>query len=86
METAECEPGKSITYKIVTKAVGATSTVVTKLEFKPTDAGGTAIHWTGDLTQITGLLKMVPKGLLQGTASKVIEDVWAAVTKKLEGK
>ena len=50
----------------------------------PAEGGGTAVHWTGDLTEVTGLLKMVPKGLLQGAAQKVIDDVWAAVAAKLE--
>ena len=41
------------------------------------------MHWTGDLTEVTGLLKIVPKGLIEGSARKVIEDVWAAVAAKL---
>lgn len=77
------EPDKSATFKIFTKAIGASSTVTAALQFTETEAGGTAVHWTGDLIEVTGLLKMVPKGLLQGTAEKVIEDVWVAVTAKL---
>jgi carbon monoxide dehydrogenase subunit G len=76
------EPGKSVTFKIFTKAIGASSTVTTKLDFKPAD-GGTAVHWVGDLVEVTGLLKMVPKGLIQSTAQKVIDDVWAAVAARL---
>jgi len=76
------EPGESAAFKIVAKAIGASSTVVTALTFTEAD-GGTAVQWTGDLTEVTGLLKMVPKGLLQGSAQKVIEDVWEAVRAKL---
>lgn len=76
------EPGKSVAYRITAKAIGATSTVAAALTFAEAD-GGTAVHWTGDLTEVTGLLKMVPKGLLQGTAESVIADVWAAVGAKL---
>lgn len=76
------EPGKKVAYRITAKAIGATSTVVAVLAFSEAD-GGTAVHWTGDLTEVTGLLKMVPKGLLQGTAETVIADVWAAVEAKL---
>lgn len=78
------EPGKSVAFEVVAKAIGASSTVVTSLTFAES-AGGTTVHWTGDVTQVTGLLKMVPKGLLQGSAHKVIEDVWAAVAAKLAG-
>jgi carbon monoxide dehydrogenase subunit G len=79
------EAGKSVTFQVLAKAIGASSTVVAALTYSATGDGGTAVHWTGDVTQVTGLLKMVPKGLLQGAAQKVIEDVWAAVTAKLTG-
>jgi carbon monoxide dehydrogenase subunit G len=82
MTAATREPGKSVAYKVFAKAMGASSTVVTHLTFAEAD-GGTAVHWTGDLEQVTGLLKVVPKGLLQGAAQKVIDDVWAAITAKL---
>jgi len=77
------QPGQSAAFKIVTKAIGATSTVTAALRFTEVEAGGTEVPWVGDLVEVTGLLKMVPKGLLQGTAEKVIEDVWAAVSAKL---
>lgn len=77
------EPGRSVTFEIVARAIGASSTVVAALTFAAAEDGGTTVHWTGDITQVTGLLKMVPKGLLQGSAQKVIDDVWAAVTARL---
>src|SRR5438552_3833246 len=83
LEVTGRETGKSASFKIVTRAIGATSTVTATLHFTEGELGGAAIHWVGELVQVTGLLKMVPKGLLQGTAEKVIEDVWAAVTAKL---
>ena len=79
------DPGKSVAYTIVTKTIGASSTVATKLEFKEAEGGGTAVHWTGDLVAVTGLLKMVPAGLMEGAAKKVIEDVWSALRQKLTG-
>jgi carbon monoxide dehydrogenase subunit G len=83
MTTEAREPGKSVAFRVFAKAMGASSTVVTNLHFNEAEGGGTAVHWTGDLEQVTGLLKVVPKGLLQGAAQKVIEDVWAAVSAKL---
>ncbi len=77
------EAGKSVAYKVFAKALGASSTVTTALTFAEAEGGTTAVHWVGDLTEVTGLLKMVPKGLLQGSAQKVIEDVWVAVAARL---
>jgi uncharacterized protein len=76
------DPGKSVAFQLVTKTIGASSTVTTRLEFKEAD-GGTAVHWTGDLVAVTGLLKVVPAGLLEGSAKKVIEDVWTALSARL---
>lgn len=73
------EAGQTAAFQVVSKAIGLSSTVTAALRFTPADGGGTAVHWAADLTAVTGLLKMVPAGLLQGTAEKVIADVWAAV-------
>ena len=82
MESTGREEGKSAAFKIVTKAMGASSTVTVGMEFAGV-GGETGVHWTGDVVEVTGLLKMVPKGLLQSTAQKVIEDVWTSVIEKV---
>jgi uncharacterized protein len=83
MTRIEHSAGKSVAFKVFAKAIGASSTVVTHLMFAPAEDGGTAVHWTGDLTEVTGLLKIIPKGLIEGSARKVIDDVWEAVAAKL---
>lgn len=82
MDVSSRDPDRSATFRIVSKAIGASSTVTATLQFEPDDPG-TNVNWTADLIEVTGLLKMVPKGLLQGTAEKVIEDTWQAVEAKL---
>lgn len=77
------EPGKAVAFRITTKTMGASSTVETTLHFAEADSGGTYVRWAGDLVAVTGLLKMVPKGLLEGSAKKVIEDLWTAVETRL---
>jgi carbon monoxide dehydrogenase subunit G len=84
MDRTTHDPGAAVNFRVVTKAVGAASTVLIRLDFRTADAG-TVVPWTGELIEVTGLLKMVPKGLLQATAEKVIGDVWAAVGAKLSG-
>ena len=77
------EAGKAVAFKIFSKAMGSSSSVITRLIFRENEKGETIVDWTGVLTEVTGLLKVVPKGLLQGTAQKVIEDVWTAVTERM---
>jgi uncharacterized protein len=78
-EVTAREPGRSVRYRIHSKSVGAASTVEATLTFRQADGGGTAVAWTGGITELTGLLKLAPRGLVQATAGKAIADVWAAV-------
>jgi uncharacterized protein len=77
------EPGQSVSFQLVSKVIGGSSTVTTALAFRESATGGTDVVWVGELIAVTGLLKVVPKGLLEGAAKKVIEDIWAGVAAKL---
>jgi carbon monoxide dehydrogenase subunit G len=67
---------------VFSKGIGATTTVVTELAFQAHGAG-TRVHWKADVSQLTGLLKMAPPGLIQAAARKVVEDVWTQIERKL---
>jgi carbon monoxide dehydrogenase subunit G len=73
---------KSARLALHSKGVGSTSELDVELTFGPNDCG-TRVHWTADLTQLGGLLKAVPQGLIKGAAQKVIADAWANVGEKL---
>ena len=45
--------------------------------------GGSRVHWTVDITELGGLLKAIPQGLLKGAAQKVIDDIWASIASRL---
>jgi carbon monoxide dehydrogenase subunit G len=72
------QPGQSVRYRLETKGVGSGSVVEAVLQFSADDAG-TQVKWSGDITALSGLLKLAPKGLVQATAQKVIGDVWASI-------
>lgn len=71
-----------VQYKISSRGVGSNSTVLAQLVLAPSDTG-TTVHWKGELVELGGLLKMVPRGLIQAAAQKVIADVWQAIHQKL---
>jgi carbon monoxide dehydrogenase subunit G len=52
------------------------------LTLKP-HGDGTRIHWTADVKELGGLLKAIPRGLIQAAAQKVIGDVLNAVEAKV---
>ena len=83
MTIIERIPGSSAKVKLFSKAMGGSATVIADLRFQSLE-GGTLVRWSADLTEITGLLKMVPKGLIQSTAGKVIEETWSGIDAKLK--
>ncbi len=82
MDIVERVPTTTIRVKLFSRGIGATSTVLAVLALQPTEIG-TAVHWSADITELTGLLKLVPKGLISSTAGKVIEDTWSEIEKKI---
>jgi len=76
---------QNATYDALSRGVGATSLVRATLTFEPAEAG-TRVHYTADLTERTGFLKIVSAGLIQAAAKTVIEDTWKAIEAKVEGK
>ncbi len=82
LKITDAEPGKTLNYHVHSKGIGSHSTVDATLTLAPTDAG-TRVRWTCDITELGGLLKAVPKGLVQAAAQKVIADVWNGIEKQL---
>ena len=74
---------ESATYEALRRGVGATSLVRAKLTFHPAD-GGTRVHYTADVGERTGFLKIVSAGLIQAAAKTVIEDTWKAIEAKMQ--
>ena len=75
-------PPTSARILLISKGIGSSSTVEATLTLAPHDAG-TRMHWTAEVKELGGLLKMVPQGLIRGAAQKVLNDAWAAVEAKL---
>lgn len=76
------EPDRLVRYTVVSKGVGSSSTVQATLTLAPSDSGCT-VDWNADVTELGGLLKLAPRGLIQAAAQTVIGEVWAAVSAKL---
>ena len=82
LTVVEAVPSSSVRLLIHSKGIGASSDVEVMFTLIPQD-NGTRIHWTTEVTQLGGLLKAVPHGLIKGAAQKVIADVWAEAEVKL---
>jgi carbon monoxide dehydrogenase subunit G len=85
MHVAEAVESEKLRFAVVSKGVGSSSEVQTDLHLAP-KGEGTAVKWTAEIKQLGGLLKAVPRGLIQAAAQKVIADVWANIATKLESE
>ena len=84
MKITERVENASARLLLSTKGVGTTSTVEAAYSLAAFEKG-TRLHWTAAVTQLGGLLKAVPQGLLKAAAQKVINDAWTALEAKLQG-
>jgi len=73
----------SFKVDLISKGIGSSSTVEVTQTLSATDAG-THVHWVAELKELGGLLKLVPSGLIQGAAQRIIGDVWNRVEQKLK--
>ncbi len=82
LKVAEAVEASSVRLEAASKGIGSSSTLRAALALAP-EGAGTRVHWTVDVTELGGLLKAVPRGLIQAAAQKVIGDVWASVDGQL---
>ena len=82
MDITERIAPSSVKVKIFSRGIGSTSTVLATLTLQPVETG-CSVHWAADVTETTGLLKMVPKSLISSAAGKVIDETWLEIEKKL---
>lgn len=75
-------PERSVSYDVLSKGIGSHAKVAAAIELAPSEQG-TQVHWIVDIVELGGLLKAVPKGLIQAAAQKVIADVWSAIDQQL---
>ena len=83
MDIVERVTDNTIKVKLFSKGIGATSTVISVMTFHPHESG-TTVRWVADVTELTGLLKLVPKSLIMSSAGKVIDETWAEIDAKLK--
>jgi len=78
----EAIPETVLRYQIDGKGIGSSSRVVATLSLAPQEKG-TKLHWIADITELGGLLRAVPQGLIKASAERVILDTWTQVDGKL---
>lgn len=75
-------PDQSLRVKMHGKGIGSSNDVESALTFAAHE-GGTRVHWVADVTNLGGLIRAVPQGLLSGAAQKLIADTWAVIRTRM---
>jgi carbon monoxide dehydrogenase subunit G len=68
--------------QLLSRGIGSSSEVEATLAVAPIETG-TRVHWTAEVKNLGGLLKMVPSGLIRGAADKVINEAWNRIVAKM---
>jgi uncharacterized protein len=76
-------PDTSAKMVMDSKGIGSSSHVEASFTLEPKEDGGCRMKWTAAITQLTGLLKALPRGLVQASGKKVLEQAWANVQAKM---
>ncbi len=80
----QADPGPfSAQYLARTKGVGTSTEVLTTLAVADNASAGTRVHWQVEIRELGGLLKAVPRGLIQAGAQKVVSDLFAAIDREM---
>jgi len=82
MDITDRSPVTRVNVKLFSRGIGATATVQAVLNIEPASSGS-VVRWSADVSELTGLLKLVPKGLISSTAHKIIDDTWSEVGKQM---
>ncbi len=85
LQVEEAVPDQFVRVVVQSRGIGSRSTVEAALTLASADSG-TRLHWNASIRELGGLLKMVPRGLIQAAAQKVIADVWASIEAQLAGR
>ena len=82
IEIVDGQSPSTLHFKLLSKGIGSSSEVETSLQIHPVETGS-KVAWSADVRKLGGLLKMVPSGLIQGAAQRVIDDVWNGIAANL---
>jgi carbon monoxide dehydrogenase subunit G len=78
-KTPASGPGKEALVTIFSEAIGAKMTVESTMRVEPDGPSASKVHWTAQVTQLSGLIAAVPGGLIKAAADKTVRDGWEKV-------
>jgi carbon monoxide dehydrogenase subunit G len=78
------DPPRSAVLFITSKGIGSSSKIQASFQLEARGEG-TLLRWSAEVQELGGLLKLVPSGLLKGSAQKIIEGFLNGLEQQLSG-
>lgn len=79
-------PSERTRLRYDVSGAGTTAQAAVLLEYEPAENGGTLVRWHAELSQLTGLGRLVPKVVLQTAGQKALEKLWREAARKIEAE
>lgn len=79
---AETHPPDSAVITTTTRGIGTTIETSSDLRLEP-DSSGTLLHWTAEVTKMSGLVATVSPSLVSAAADRVIRTAWDRIRAEL---
>ena len=74
----------SVAFALANRMPGAALGVTCTLEFFEGESDGTRVAWSAEIVSRTGLLKVVPAGVLRSQIEAELADLWRGVRARLD--
>ena len=74
----------SVAFALANRMPGAALGVTCTLEFFEGESDGTRVAWSAEIVSRTGLLKVVPAGVLRTQIEAELADLWRGVRARLD--
>ena len=77
------QPPERADMRVTGKGIGSSIAVETTIKLLP-DGNGTRLDWSSEVKELTGLSKVVSRGLIEAAAKKINTEAWAGFRRALE--
>jgi carbon monoxide dehydrogenase subunit G len=82
-ELLEETPSSSATMRVTGKGIGMSVAIDTNITLSDNDSGGTRLVWNSEVSQMTGLAKVISPSLVEAAAKKINAQTWDSFRKEL---
>jgi len=78
------QPAEQASYTLDIRGLGSNAHAEATLIFHTDNGTDTVVEWQATITQLGGMLKLAPPGMIDVLAKKIIAEAWVEIRKRLD--